>query len=353
MARKQYPEVERRPGSDEEYWADEPTVSVAQGDRWSPPPPRRRSPDPRAHEPQGYGPRGPEPRDYDAHGYPPRGQDPHPVAPRAFEPRAAEPRRAEPSRADPYPRTAEPNRDDFRSGEPDEDRWESAQSRRRDAPEPDEDRWDNSANRRRTGRLRVEVPPIVNPYAIVALVAALLGLFPVAIVFGLIAFSHPRGRMMAMSALMLGLAEVLVVAAALVLSGVTLPHTTLRTVPAAVSTYTTATVAPTTAQATTAPVTTAPTTTTAPAGPVSAAKGEVCDEAQAGLLGAAADGSTLLCLHGGSGYRWTGPYSVSTAVYEGGAKCDPTLDKTARTPDGHALVCEGQGRTSIWSLWVD
>ncbi|WP_036507267.1 MULTISPECIES: DUF4190 domain-containing protein [Nocardia] len=245
-----------------------------------------------------------------------------------------------------------------RVAEPSDDRWETTPNRRRPTAEAEDDRWDSAPNRRRTGRLRVEVPPIVNPYAIVALVAALLGLFPVAIVFGLIAFSHPRGRVMAMSALLLGLAEVLVLAAALVLSGVTLPHTTLGTVPAALSTdtvtsntATSRTVAPSTVM--TPPPTPPATTTAAPAGPVSAAKGEVCTQAQAGLIGSASDGATLLCLHGSSGYRWTGPYSVSTAVYEGGAKCDPGLDKTARTPDGHALVCEGQGRSSIWSLWVE
>ncbi|MCC3318159.1 DUF4190 domain-containing protein [Nocardia africana] len=237
-----------------------------------------------------------------------------------------------------------------------DDRWDPAPPRRAAGPrptEPADDRWDSAPNRRRTGRLRVEVPPIVNPYAIVALVAALLGLFPVAIVFGLIAFSHPRGRVMAMSALLLGMAEVLILAAALVLSGVTLPHTTLGTVPAALSTDTAASNTTTRTVAPTTVVAPPPTTTAAPAGPVSAAKGEVCTQQQAGLIGSATDGSTLLCLHGSSGYRWTGPYSVSTAVYEGGAKCDPGLDKTARTPDGHALVCEGQGRSSIWSLWVE
>ncbi|WP_062994984.1 DUF4190 domain-containing protein [Nocardia mikamii] len=258
-------------------------------------------------------------------------------------------------RWDPPPPRRAPNP---RVAEPSDDRWETTPNRRRPAAEAEDDRWDSAPNRRRTGRLRVEVPPIVNPYAIVALVAALLGLFPVAIVFGLIAFSHPRGRVMAMSALLLGLAEVLVLAAALVLSGVTLPHTTLGTVPAALSTDTvTSNTAVSRTAAPTAVVTPPPTppatTTATPAGPVSAAKGEVCTQAQAGLIGSASDGATLLCLHGSSGYRWTGPYSVSTAVYEGGAKCDAGLDKTARTPDGHALVCEGQGRSSIWSLWVE
>lgn len=336
MARKQYAEVDRRPDPDQEYWADDPTASVAQDDRWSPPPPLRRSPDPHSQDPRGYEPRTAETR--------------------AADPWIVESRMIEPSRAEPHPRMAAPSRADPRAAE---DRWESAQSRRRDAIDADEDRWDSQPNRRRAGRLRVEVPPMVNPYAIIALVAALLGLFPVAIVFGLIAFGHPRGRVMAMSALLLGLAEVLIVAAALVLAGITLPRITSSTVPAAVSTETsgsnsdlTRTIVPTTVAAP-PPVTTAPATTPAATGPISAAKGEVCTESQAGLLGAASDGSTLLCLHSGGGYRWTGPYSVSTAVYEGGSKCDPGRDKSARTPDGHALICEGQGRSSIWSLWVE
>jgi hypothetical protein len=55
-------------------------------------------------------------------------------------------------------------------------------------------------------------PAVVNPYAVIALVAALLGLFPVAIVFGLIAFSHPGGRGKAVFALLLGLLEVAAIA---------------------------------------------------------------------------------------------------------------------------------------------
>jgi hypothetical protein len=55
-------------------------------------------------------------------------------------------------------------------------------------------------------------PRIVNPYAVIALVAALLGLFPVAIVFGLIAFGYPSGRGKAAIALLLGLLEVAAVA---------------------------------------------------------------------------------------------------------------------------------------------
>jgi hypothetical protein len=73
----------------------------------------------------------------------------------------------------------------------------------------------------------------------------------------------------------------------------------------------------------------------------------------AALIGTAADGSTLLCLKSGSGYRWTGPYLVSTTSAEGGSKCIAGTDKTARTPDGHALVCEGGQGHSTWSLWVE
>lgn len=267
------------------------------------------------------------------------------------------------SETDRWPETSEDDR--WPVAETDEDRWEAAQrrrtsseaeddrydstpTRRRPPADPDEDRWE--PGRRRTGRLRVEVPPIVNPYAIVALVAALLGLFPVAIVFGFISFTHPRGRGIALSALMLGVAEVVALAGALVLSGTTLPHMTFRTQAAPTETAATivsvASPQPTTTVPTPPATTTPASTATAPA---TVAKGEVCTESQAALIGTASDTSTLLCLKGTGGYRWTGPYTVSTAVYDGGAKCNPASDKTARTADGHALVCE----RNTWSLWVE
>jgi hypothetical protein len=196
------------------------------------------------------------------------------------------------------------------------------------------------------------VPPIVNPYSIVALVAALLGLFPVAIVFGFISFTHPRGRMMALFALLLGVAEVMLVAGLVAASGFTVPHNLFRF--QADSTVVSATTAPATAGDTTPAQVTV--TTAAPASaaaPAAVTQGEVCTSAQAALIGTASDGSTLLCLKGSSGYRWTGPYSVSTAVYDTGSKCDASSDKSARTADGRALVCQGQGRSAVWTLWVD
>ncbi|MBO0856677.1 MAG: hypothetical protein J2P18_23255, partial [Nocardia sp.] len=88
-------------------------------------------------------------------------------------------------------------------------------------------------DRRRAGRLRAEVQPIVNPYAIVALIAALVALFPVAIVFAFISFSHPRGRLMAMCALLLGVLEMAVgVALLLALTGVVDAHALLHSLPA-------------------------------------------------------------------------------------------------------------------------
>ncbi|MFJ1459139.1 DUF4190 domain-containing protein [Nocardia sp. N2S4-5] len=241
------------------------------------------------------------------------------------------------------------NRRRAQAPESEDEYWEGPPNRRRADPE-DEERWDNTQSRRRTGRLRVEVPPIVNPYSIIALIAALLGLFPVALVFGLISFGHPRGRAMAMFALLIGILEVVVLAGVLVLSGVTVPRTVLRSdpTPASATTVVTVTAAPTSAPALTTTVAAAP----APVAPPAVAKGEACTQADAGRIGSGSDGGTLLCLRGGSGYRWAGPYTVTTAVHEGGTKCIPGTDTTARTTDGHALVCEGRG-SGTWSLWVE
>ncbi|RZL83048.1 MAG: DUF4190 domain-containing protein [Rhodococcus sp. (in: high G+C Gram-positive bacteria)] len=51
----------------------------------------------------------------------------------------------------------------------------------------------------------------INPYAVIALVAALLGLFPVAIVFGILAFGRATGRGIATAALVIGVIEALVI----------------------------------------------------------------------------------------------------------------------------------------------
>ncbi|WP_405163743.1 DUF4190 domain-containing protein [Nocardia sp. NBC_01499] len=238
-----------------------------------------------------------------------------------------------------------------------DDRWpEAGEEEQWAEPEPEE-RWQEPApSRRRTGRLRVEIPPIVNPYAIVALVAALVGLFPVAIVFGFIAFSHPRGRVMAMFALLIGVAEVTAVAGLVVLSGNMLPDSLTR----ADRSVTTALLAPpTTANQLPQPTASAaPPVATTTASPSTSnqsnlKKGASCTDGQVGQIGSAADGGTLICLGSGSGYQWSGPYTVSTTVQQAGAKCDGTSTKTGRTADGRALVCEPATRSGTWVLWTE
>lgn len=236
-----------------------------------------------------------------------------------------------------------------------DDRWPAAGDEEQWAdPEPEE-RWQEPAPaRRRTGRLRVEIPPIVNPYAIVALVAALVGLFPVAIVFGFIAFSHPRGRVMAMFALLIGVAEVTALAGVVVISGNMLPDSLTRANRPAASVTAPATVEqlpqPTVSAAPPVVTTTASPSTTNQS---NLKKGASCTEGQVGQIGSAADGGTLICLGSGSAYQWAGPYTVSTAVQQAGAKCDGTSAKTGRTADGRALVCESAGRSGTWVLWTE
>ncbi|MFI9508522.1 hypothetical protein [Nocardia sp. NPDC052566] len=204
---------------------------------------------------------------------------------------------------------------------------------------------------------RRESKPIVNPYAVVALVAALVGLFPVAIVFGLIAFGHPRGKGMATFALLIGLAEVAAIAGFVVLSGSALSDAVKGTTKQAVAPQVTT---PQQAQASTAPPkTTVPeaTTTSSPAKVQGTpTKGTACTEAQVGLIASGSDSSTLICLFTAGvngGYKWAGPYTVGSGVQQTGTTCDPSGVKSARTTEGRALVCEGQGRNAMWVPWTE
>ncbi|MEV4124099.1 DUF4190 domain-containing protein [Nocardia sp. NPDC049707] len=251
-------------------------------------------------------------------------------------------------------RTDNRERERWPEAQPEEYEDETAVIGRWPDSEPS-DRWpevDPPARRApRAGRLRVEVPPIVNPYAIVALVAALLGLFPVAIVFGFIAFSHPRGKAMAVCALLLGVLEVVAIAGYFVLSGtnfsdalsganrtpvvssVALPSTIAQTAVAQPSVVPSVVVPPVTSAA--------PSTSQA-----TPKKGAVCTEP--GRIGTGADGTTLLCLASGGVYQWSGPYTVGGTVAEPGAKCDGST-KSARTADGRAVTCESKA----WVLWTE
>ncbi|MEV6216737.1 hypothetical protein ACFWM1_12380 [Nocardia sp. NPDC058379] len=188
--------------------------------------------------------------------------------------------------------------------------------------------------------------PRVNPYAMVALAAALVLLFPIAIVFGLLAFGHPRGRGIAVFALLLGIAEVAALATVgLVMFGgldVEVPTLAKETTVTSVSTTVPSQGAPTATATGTVPV----------LGTV-VEKGTPCSADRAGLLGVAADGATLLCLRADGAYTWSGPFRVSGSYYTEGTRCDPTVDKSGRTSDNHALVCEGKAGAGTWVPWTE
>ncbi|MGW4633234.1 hypothetical protein [Nocardia sp. NPDC004415] len=192
--------------------------------------------------------------------------------------------------------------------------------------------------------------PRVNPYAMVALAAALVLLFPIAIVFGLLSFGHPRGRGIAVLALLLGIAEVAAVATVgLAVYGgfeVSLPSLAQSTA------TTTAPTPVVSAHGTPAATGAVPAVVPSPAANSVVLKGTPCAAEQAGLLGVSADGATLLCLRSGDTHSWSGPFRVSGAYYEAGARCDPSVDKSGRTADDHALVCEGKAGSGSWVPWT-
>ncbi|KAF0846753.1 hypothetical protein [Nocardia caishijiensis] len=194
--------------------------------------------------------------------------------------------------------------------------------------------------------------PRVNPYAMVALAAALVLLFPIAIVFALLSYGHPRGRGIATLALFLGIAEV----AAIAVAGMVLFGGLELEMPALATKAATSPVAVTTTEV--PPSVGAPTATgstpvlSQPAASV-VQKGTPCQPEQVGLLGVAADGATLLCLRADNAHTWSGPHRVAGSYYTEGESCDPSQDKTGRTTDNHALVCEGKAGNGSWVLWTE
>ncbi|WP_040835284.1 hypothetical protein [Nocardia brevicatena] len=205
--------------------------------------------------------------------------------------------------------------------------------------------------------------PVVNPYAIVALAAALLLMFPVAVVFGLLAFGHPRGKLMATTAVLLGAAEVAAVVALIVLPGAPISELMSRVENHLAQGTGTAVYEPpatsTPEQNAEVPIPTGTATSEPPADSTTATEQATVAESgvscpRAGLIGTTAAGTTLLCLSDSSsrtGYRWTGPYRVADDIEETGSPCrgDAT---TARTVDGRALVCEKTNSGGIWALWT-
>ncbi|MFD3747804.1 hypothetical protein [Nocardia sp. NPDC058633] len=231
--------------------------------------------------------------------------------------------------------------------------WDDDPDQESDDRRWDGQRWpqvstDGSAGGRRGDQ------PRVNPYAMVALAAALMLLFPIAIVFGLLSFGHPRGRGIAVLALLLGISEVAVAAAIglAVFGGLDVSVPALAQSAAAASSSPT----PVSVTSHSAPTATEVVPVTSPPAPpekgVVVEKGTACPAEKVGLLGVAADGATLLCLRGTDGYTWSGPFRVSGSYYTAGAKCDPAVDKSGRTSENHALVCEGKGSAAVWSPWT-
>ncbi|MFE5477727.1 hypothetical protein ACFQ9R_18625 [Nocardia sp. NPDC056541] len=229
--------------------------------------------------------------------------------------------------------------------------WDDDPEQESDDRRWDGQRWPQVSADSATGGRRGDQPR-VNPYSMVALAAALVLLFPIAIVFGLLSFGHPRGRGIAVLALLLGISEVAVAAAIglAVFGGLDV------SMPALAQSAATTTPTPVSVTSHTAPTVTEAVPVTSPAGGGEKSgvveKGTECTAEKAGLLGVAADGATLLCLRGPSGHTWSGPFKVSGSYYTAGAKCDPSVDKSGRTSDNHALVCEGKGSAAVWSLWT-
>lgn len=191
----------------------------------------------------------------------------------------------------------------------------------------------------------------VTPYAVISLVAALLGLFPVAIVFGILAFWRPAGRGIAVAGLAIGVVELLVVATVLygfgsltpsdsesseTLTPYSLSATAIFTVP---STTTPLPPAETTADATEVPIVSQPEVN----GP--------CDPSTDNH-DTSADGTFLKCTYAGStSARWVQSAPIIDNNAKAGSACDPIVRGIAVSPEGFDMFCVSDGANGggYWS----
>ncbi|MEV0948408.1 DUF4190 domain-containing protein [Rhodococcus sp. NPDC049939] len=189
-------------------------------------------------------------------------------------------------------------------------------------------------------------PPLdpSNLYAVISLVAALLGLFPVAIVFAVLAFTRPGGRGIAIAGLVLGIVEALAVAA-IVYSGsiaFTVPGTATASkdssMPADLPTITSP------PPATAAPNTTVDEITTFDASEVTEAPAPVpmldgdCDPSVDNHA-TAPDGTFLKCTYaGGPRARWVRSEPIIGTASDGDP-CYPPVTGIAVSPEGRDLFC--------------
>jgi hypothetical protein len=220
------------------------------------------------------------------------------------------------------------------------------------------------------------IPPI-NAYAVISLVAALVGLFPVAIVFAILAFWRPGGRGVAIAGLIIGLLELAAVLAIVSGVGNALQDDPIDFTSAATTTLSAPTTAPDPTTTPDAPLppsesSTIPSPTTdeylateVPAESVTL--GEYC--ASRGESMPAADGSTAYCsrLAGTDAYVWSGNPTVASNPdlqqtldnsTGGSARAgEPCYDETAQADgdQGTTLYCNAtvNGRLAgnlVWQL---
>ncbi|RRQ26209.1 DUF4190 domain-containing protein [Rhodococcus sp. Eu-32] len=182
------------------------------------------------------------------------------------------------------------------------------------------------------------------PYAVIALVAALLGLFPVAIVFGILVFWRPGGRGLAIAGLAFGVIEALL--AAIVVYGLgagltaedstastafqdySLPATPMSPPPTVFTVPSLTTLPP------------APTTTRVPDEPVPVLPvvDQTCDPAVDNHA-TAADGTFMKCAYAGrSTARWVQSAPI-IAYADQSSACDPSVRGIAVSPEGLDMVC--------------
>lgn len=205
---------------------------------------------------------------------------------------------------------------------------------------------------------RRPVDPI-NPYAVISLVAALLGLFPVAIVFGILAFWRPAGRGIAIAGLVLGVFEALVTAAVVYSASTAFDSDTVSedatsseyvSMPTELPTITSPPIA------TAAPTTTVDETTSVeetevsePAEPAPVVNGD-CDPSVDNHA-IAADGTFLKCTYAGSSRaHWVRSVPIIGTASEGDS-CDPSVIGIAVSPEGQDLFCVSNARAGggTWS----
>jgi hypothetical protein len=202
-------------------------------------------------------------------------------------------------------------------------------------------------------------PDPINPYAVISLVAALLGLFPVATVFGILAFWRPAGRGIAIAGLVLGVLEALATAAVVYSASTAFDSDTVSedatssqyfSMPAELPTIISpplTTAAPTTTVDETISVeeteTETETETAEQIEPAPAVNGD-CDTSVDNHA-TAADGTFLKCTYAGSTRaHWVRSVPIIGTASEGDS-CDPSVTGIAVSPEGQDLFCVTNSRT--------